>query len=75
MAASLFKMFFPRMGRIATAVIGGLIIGILGAIPFLGVIVTIVAVVYTLGYVLQRIFLSMRAPEGEHVVIEDLPAV
>ena len=73
MAASLFKIFFPRMGRIAVATIGGLVVGILGAIPILGIIVGIIAVVYTLGYVLQRIFLSMRSPEPDHVVVEDLP--
>lgn len=75
MAASLFKLVFKKMGRYKVAILGGLIVGVLSAIPILGVIVAIIATVYTLGYVLQRIFLSMREePEGERVVIEDLPS-
>ncbi len=74
MAASIFKLAFKNMGRFKVAIIGGLIVGILSAIPFVRIIVAIVAFVYMLGYVFQRIYLSMREPEGEHVVIEDLPA-
>ena len=60
MGASLSKIAFPKLGRYKCAMAGGAIVGVASAIPFLGVLVGIVAFVYLLGYVLQSIFLGLR---------------
>ena len=64
MGASVFKLAFPKLGRFKCAMIGGAIMGVAGAIPFLGAIVGAAAFMYLLGYVLQSIFLGMRDPEA-----------
>ena len=61
MGASLFKLVFPRLGRFPCALAGGAIIGVASVIPILGAIVGAAAFMYLLGYVLQSIFLGMRA--------------
>lgn len=60
MGASLFKLAFPSLGRFKSAMIGGAIMGVASAIPFVGSIVGAAAFMYFLGYVLQSIFLGMR---------------
>ena len=60
--ASLFKLAFPKLGRYKCALAGGAIVGVAGAIPILGSIVSAAAFMYLLGYVLQSIFLGMRDP-------------
>lgn len=69
-AASLAKVAFPKMNRFKGAMLMGLLVGILDAIPFVGFLVPFAAFLYTLGYVLQKIYLGMRlpvvdAPSGE----------
>ena len=63
--ASLFKLAFPNLGRFKVALIGGAIMGVASAIPFLGTLVSVVAFMYFLGYVLQTIFLSLRDAKSE----------
>lgn len=58
--ASLFKLAFPKLGRIPCALAGGAIVGVLGIVPILGSIVGTAAFMYFLGYVLQSIFLNTR---------------
>ena len=60
--ASLFKLAFPRLGRFKCALIGGAIMGVVGVVPILGSIVSVLAFMYLLGYVLQSIYLGMREP-------------
>ena len=63
MGASVFKLAFPRLNRFVCALIGGVIIGVASAIPFLGSLVGAAAFMYLLGYVIQSIFLGIRNPE------------
>ena len=73
--ASLFKVFFPKLGRFVAALIGGAITGVLLAIPVLGGIVLALAFFYTLGYVIQSTYLSMKQPaEPATPTIPDTPA-
>ena len=72
MGASLFKLAFPRLGRYKCALAGGAIVGVASAVPVLGQIVSTVAFMYLLGYVLQSIFLGIQrrtpsAPAGSPV--------
>ena len=60
--ASLFKLAFKKLGRFPCALIGGAIMGVAGAVPYLGSIVHAAAFMYLLGYVLQSIYLGMRDP-------------
>lgn len=62
MGASVFKLAFPNLGRFKCALVGGAIMGVASAIPFLGSLVSVAAFMYFLGYVLQTIFLSLRTP-------------
>ena len=62
MGASLFKLFFSKLGRYVVALIGGTIMGILSSLPILGGIIVALAFFYLLGYVLQSIYLSTKAP-------------
>ena len=62
MGASVFKLAFPKLGRFACAMIGGAIMGVAGAIPFLGSLVGAAAFMYFLGYVIQTVFLSLITP-------------
>ena len=75
MGASLFKLVFKKMGRFKCALAGGAIVGVAGAIPYLGVFVSAVAFIYLLGYVLQSIYLGMRNPSSasEAAVAEAQP--
>lgn len=59
--ASLSKLVFSKLGRYKSAMLGGLIFGVVGAIPILGGIVGVAAFMYLLGYVLQSIYLSQRS--------------
>ena len=62
MGASVFKLAFPKLGRFACAMIGGALMGVAGAIPFLGALVGAAAFMYFLGYVIQTVFLSLVQP-------------
>ena len=62
--ASLAKLAFPKLGRFASALLGGLILGIVGFIPILGGLVHVLLFMYLLGYVLQSIYLNMRGNAG-----------
>ena len=62
MGASVFKLAFPKLGRFVRALIGGAIVGVASALPFVGAVVSAAAFMYLLGYVLQSIFLGMRDP-------------
>ena len=69
MGASLFKLAFKNMGRFKCALAGGAIMGALGAIPYLGGIVSTLAFMYLLGYILQNIYLSMQDPSPDPAAI------
>lgn len=58
--ASVFKLAFPNLGRFKCALAGGAIMGVAGAIPILGTVVSAAAFMYFLGYVLQSIYLSLH---------------
>lgn len=63
--ASLAKLVFPRMNRFLSALIGGLVLGILCNLPFMGWIVSICAIMYLLGYVVQLIYIGMCADSSQ----------
>ena len=73
MGASVFKLAFPKLGRYKTALIGGAIMGVASAIPYLGTLTSALAFMYFLGYVLQTIFLSLRASKAEKVAKLNVP--
>jgi hypothetical protein len=60
MGASVSKLAFPSLGRYVCALLGGAVVGLLRAIPYLGTLVALVAYVYLLGYVLQTIYLGLH---------------
>jgi len=72
--ASLFKLVFKNMGRFKCAMLGGAIVGVASAIPFLGSLVSAAAFMYLLGYVLQSIFLGMREPAPTLTATSAAPA-
>ena len=72
--ASLFKLVFKNMGRFKCAMLGGAIVGVASAIPFLGSLVSAAAFMYLLGYVLQSIFLGMREPAPTFAATSAAPA-
>ena len=72
--ASLFKLVFKNMGRFKCAMLGGAIVGVASAIPFLGSLVSAAAFMYLLGYVLQSIYLGMRNPAPTPTTASATPA-
>ena len=64
MGASLFKLAFKNMGRYKCALLGGVIMGVAGVIPYLGIVVQVAAFIYLLGYVLQSIRQNMKDPSS-----------
>ncbi len=63
-AASLSRLALPRMNRFGAAAIGGAVLGIASILPFLGVLVSLVAFIYVLGYVVQVVW-SARRPSSD----------
>lgn len=63
--ASVFRLAFPKLNRFVCALVGGAIMGVMGAIPFIGTIAGIAAYVYLLGYILQVNYLRLRAEKQD----------
>ncbi|MGI6221501.1 MAG: hypothetical protein ACOYIP_06515 [Coriobacteriales bacterium] len=62
--AALARML-PKMNRFVAALVGGLVLGLLCLVPVLGTIIPIICFVLMIGYILQRIFMSMKGIELE----------
>lgn len=71
--ASLAKLVFPKMNRFLSALIGGLVLGILCNFPFIGWLVNVCAIMYLLGYVVQLVYIGMKADpsRSERARVED----
>ena len=56
--ASLSPLVFKKMPVLAASLIGIVILEVAKKVPYLGILVSIAAVLYTLGYVIQEIYLK-----------------
>lgn len=71
MGASLFKLVFKKLGRYKCAMAGGIIMGVVGLIPYLGIISQVIAFLYLMGYVVQSIVQNQKKkPEAAEVAKE-----
>ncbi|WP_165251671.1 hypothetical protein [Adlercreutzia sp. ZJ304] len=59
-AASLSRLVFPKMNRIGAAAIGGIVLGIVSILPFLGALVSLASFIYVLGYIIQAMWNARR---------------
>ena len=59
-AASLSRVLFPAMGRWKAVMLTGAIAGACKCIPVVGTLFVIAGLVYLLGYVVQKVYLSRR---------------
>ncbi|NHM13640.1 hypothetical protein [Xiamenia xianingshaonis] len=60
-AASLSRLVLPKMNRFGAAAIGGVVLGIVSILPFLGVLVSLASFIYLLGYVIQAVWNARRS--------------
>ena len=71
------KLAFPKMHTLLAYIIGAAAVAIVRIIPFAGGLVTLAAMIYTLGYFIQKIYLGFAkkesaaaAPAAETAIVE-----
>ncbi|WP_172136968.1 hypothetical protein [Adlercreutzia sp. ZJ473] len=60
-AASLSRLVLPKMNRFGAAAIGGVVLGIVAILPFLGALVSLASFIYLLGYAIQVLWNARRS--------------
>lgn len=63
--ASLGRLVFPKLPKILASLIGVFILIILDIVPIIGVLVSIAADMYFMGYIVQKIYFNIKKEENK----------
>lgn len=65
-ACAAARLAFPKMHPLVACIVGASIATVAKAIPVLGIVVTLVSMVYSLGYFVQEVYLGLKDGGGQN---------